>query len=108
MGSFRRTGRACNYSPLVREATSWGSVDERLGYRNFPSYINEYRLQEMAARLLEPSLDRRSILTLALEAGVGSIGPFNRTFRNAHGMTSSEFRSWRVAPAVADAGENRT
>ena len=82
-------------------------INERLGYRNFPSYINAYRLREVAARLLEPSLDRRPILTLALEAGFGSIGPFNRAFRDAHGMTPSEFRSRRVAPAAADAGENR-
>lgn len=64
----------------------------RLGYRHFASFVNDYRLREITARLADPSLARRPILTLALEAGFGSIGPFNRLFRERHGMTPSEFR----------------
>jgi AraC-like DNA-binding protein len=64
----------------------------RLGHRHFASFVNDYRLREVVARLEDPSLSRRPILTLALEAGFGSIGPFNRLFRERHGMTPSEFR----------------
>lgn len=70
----------------------------RLGHRHFASFVNDYRLREVTARMTEPSLDRRPILTLALEAGFGSIGPFNRAFRERHGMTPSAFRDRRGAP----------
>jgi len=46
-------------------------------------------------RLSDPACDRRPILTLALEAGFGSIGPFNRAFRERHGVSPSEFRAMR-------------
>ena len=64
----------------------------QLGHRHFASFINDYRLREVLARLEDPALRRRPILTLALEAGFGSIGPFNRLFRERHGMTPSEYR----------------
>jgi AraC-like DNA-binding protein len=64
----------------------------RLGHRHFASFVNDYRLREVVARLQDPALERRPILTLALEAGFGSIGPFNRLFRETHGMTPSAYR----------------
>lgn len=78
-------------------------VHERLGHRNFAAYVNEYRLEEVAARLRDPLLARRPILTLALEAGFGSIGPFNRAFRGRYGITPSAFRA--QVPGAGDAGE---
>jgi AraC-like DNA-binding protein len=68
-------------------------INQRLGYRNFPMYVNERRLQEVEQRLGDPSCEGRPILTLALEAGFGSIGPFNRAFRERHGVTPSDFRA---------------
>lgn len=68
-------------------------IHDRLGCRNFAAFVNEYRLREVHERLSDPSLDRRPILTLALEAGFGSVGPFNRLFRDRYGMTPSEFRA---------------
>lgn len=67
-------------------------IHERLGHRNFAAYVNEYRLREVEVRLRDPQWARRPILTLALEAGFGSIGPFNRAFRDRHGVTPSEYR----------------
>lgn len=64
----------------------------RLGHRHFASFVNDYRLREVMARLQDPALERRPILTLALEAGFGSIGPFNRLFRETYGMTPSAYR----------------
>jgi len=32
------------------------------------------------------------VLTLALDAGFNSLGPFNRAFKAATGLTPSEFR----------------
>ncbi|HEY0821167.1 MAG TPA: helix-turn-helix domain-containing protein [Rhizobacter sp.] len=76
-------------------------INQRLGYRNFPTYLNEQRLQEVEARLADPACDGRPILTLALEAGFGSIGPFNRAFRDRHGVTPSDFRAARKRAAAS-------
>lgn len=72
----------------------------RLGHRHFATFVNDYRLQEVTARMADPALNRRPILTLALEAGFGSIGPFNRFFRERHGMTPSEFRERCLAASA--------
>lgn len=73
----------------------------RLGHRHFASFVNDYRLREVTARMADPALNRRPILTLALEAGFGSIGPFNRFFRERYGMTPSEFRERCMANSVS-------
>jgi AraC-like DNA-binding protein len=64
-------------------------INQELGYRNFNDFLHHYRLQEAAARLASEDLP---ILTIALECGYGSIGPFNRAFRQRMGMTPSEYR----------------
>lgn len=67
-------------------------IRERLGHRHFAAFVNRYRLDEVERRMADPAAARRPILTLALEAGFGSIGPFNRAFRDRHGITPTEFR----------------
>lgn len=68
-------------------------INERLGHRNFAAFVNEYRLREVSERLADRAVDRRPILTLALESGFGSIGPFNRAFRDRFGVTPTQFRA---------------
>jgi AraC-like DNA-binding protein len=65
-------------------------INQQLGYRNFNHFLHHYRLQEAAPRLAAEDLP---ILTIALESGYGSIGPFNRAFRERFGMTPTEFRA---------------
>lgn len=76
-------------------------IHERLGHRNFAAYVNEMRLDEVAGRLADPQLARRPILTLALEAGFGSIGPFNRAFRDRYGVTPTAYRATALDPVGA-------
>jgi AraC-like DNA-binding protein len=71
------------------EAALRGLINQELGYRNFNDFLHHYRLQEAAVRLATQDLP---ILTIALECGYGSIGPFNRAFRQRLGMTPSEYR----------------
>ena len=71
------------------EASLRSLINQELGYRNFPDFLHHYRLQEAAARLVAEDLP---ILTIALDCGYGSIGPFNRAFRQRFAMTPSEFR----------------
>ena len=65
-------------------------INQQLGYRNFNDFLHHYRLQEAAPRLQAEDLP---ILTIALESGYGSIGPFNRAFRQHFGMTPTEYRA---------------
>ena len=77
-------------------------INRQLGYRNFAAFINEHRLREVEQRLADPSCDRRPILTLALEAGFGSIGPFNRSFKDRQGVTPRAFRELRRGAPPAE------
>lgn len=67
-------------------------INRRLGHRNFSAFLNGHRLAEVRAALADPSKADRPVLTLALEAGFGSIGPFNRAFKAETGLTPTEFR----------------
>jgi AraC-like DNA-binding protein len=72
------------------EATLRSLINQHLGYRNFNDFLHHHRLQEAASRLTSEGLP---ILTIALECGYGSIGPFNRAFRQRFGMTPTEYRA---------------
>lgn len=68
-------------------------INGQLGHRNFAAFLNGYRLAEVKAALLDPDQKDVPILTIALDAGFGSLGPFNRAFREAEGCTPSAFRA---------------
>lgn len=67
-------------------------INGQLGHRNFAAFLNGYRLAEVKAALGDPTQKDVPIITIALDAGFGSLGPFNRAFREAEGMTPSAFR----------------
>jgi AraC-like DNA-binding protein len=72
------------------EAALRSLINQQLGYRNFNDFLHHYRLREAAERLATEDLP---ILSVALECGYGSIGPFNRAFRQRFGMTPTEYRA---------------
>ena len=69
------------------------AINRHLGYRNFNDFLHDYRLTEAAARLAEASEAHLPVLTIALECGYGSIGPFNRAFKARFGVSPSQFRN---------------
>jgi AraC-like DNA-binding protein len=75
-------------------------INQALGYRNFNSFLNDHRISEVKAALLDPAQAEVPVLTLALDAGFSSLGPFNRAFKAETGMTPSQFRRLgeRTAP----------
>jgi AraC-like DNA-binding protein len=73
------------------------TINGELGHRNFTAFLNGFRLTEVRAALADPAQRDVPILTIAIDAGFGSIGPFNRAFREAEGMTPSEYRAARLA-----------
>ena len=68
------------------------AINQGLGYRNFNSFLNHYRIAAVKAAMADPNQVRIPILTLALDAGFNSIAPFNRAFRAELDVTPSEFR----------------
>jgi AraC-like DNA-binding protein len=72
------------------------TINRAMGHRNFASFLNGYRLSEVKAALADPSQRDVPIITIALDAGFGSLGPFNRAFREAEGMTPSEYRTTKA------------
>jgi AraC-like DNA-binding protein len=67
-------------------------INQALGYRNFNSFVNHYRIAEVKAALADPRQADVPVLTLALDAGFSSLGPFNRAFKAETGVTPSEYR----------------
>jgi AraC-like DNA-binding protein len=67
-------------------------INQRMGYRNFSAFLNAHRLEQVTADLADSKRGQLPILTLALDAGFQSIGPFNRAFKSRFGMTPTEFR----------------
>lgn len=76
------------------------AINGTLGHRNFAQFLNGYRLAEVREALADPAQREVPIITIALDAGFGSLGPFNRAFREAEGVTPSEWRK----TALADSG----
>jgi AraC-like DNA-binding protein len=68
-------------------------INGQMGHRNFAAFLNGYRLAEVKTALTDPTQKDVPILTIALDAGFGSLGPFNRAFREAEGCTPSEYRA---------------
>jgi AraC-like DNA-binding protein len=67
-------------------------INRALGHRNFNSFLNDHRIAEVKAALIDPTQAEVPVLTLALDAGFSSLGPFNRAFKAETGMTPSQFR----------------
>jgi AraC-like DNA-binding protein len=74
-------------------------INRQLGHRNFSAFVNGYRLAEAEGALGDPAQADVPILTIALDAGFGSIGPFNRAFKAHAGLTPSEYRRARLEAA---------
>jgi AraC-like DNA-binding protein len=72
-------------------------INRRLGYRNFNAFLNSYRLDDVMAALADPAQEAVPILTIAMDAGFQSLGPFNRAFKAQTGTTPSEFRRLRLS-----------
>lgn len=77
------------------------AINEGLGYRNFNAFLNRYRLDEAKAALSDLSQQDVPVLTIALDAGFQSIGPFNRAFKADTGLTPTEFRRDATRPPSA-------
>jgi AraC-like DNA-binding protein len=81
-------------------------INEGLGHRNFNAFLNRYRIDEAKAALSDVSQRDVPVLTIAMDAGFQSIGPFNRAFKADTGLTPTEFRRDALAESQASASKN--
>lgn len=66
-------------------------ISAALGFANFNRLINHHRIERAKTSLSDPG-DARSILQIAFDCGFGSIGPFNRAFKDQVGTTPRDYR----------------
>lgn len=67
-----------------------------LGFGNFNQMVNQFRIEQAQQMLSDPRCDHLPVLTIALDCGFGSIGPFNRAFKAQFEMTPTAFRYSRT------------
>ncbi len=68
-----------------------------LGHRNFAAFVNARRIDAAKAALSDPANAGRTVAAIAFDLGFGSLGPFNRAFKDATGATPTEFRQQALA-----------
>lgn len=86
----------------TREQVLRRVINQGLGYRNFKDFLHAYRIREACERLRRVEDSRLPVLSIALDVGYGSIGPFNRAFKARMGMTPTHFR--QAGNAAAPSG----
>jgi len=66
-------------------------LNEKLN-KNFPYFINTYRVEEAKKILADPKQTDRKILTIAFDVGFNTKVAFNTAFKKHTNMTPSQFR----------------
>lgn len=82
----------------VSESRLRGLINEGLGYPNFSTFVNDYRIEAVKRAFQSPESAHLPILTIAMDAGFKSLSPFNKAFRQKEAVTPSEFRKTLGAP----------
>jgi AraC-like DNA-binding protein len=81
-------------------------INGGLGHRNFNAFLNGYRIAEAKAALADPAQADVPVLTIAMDAGFNSLGPFNRAFKSETGLTPSEYRRGALRTGFDDVAVN--
>lgn len=78
-------------------------INKELGYRNFNQFLNKCRIDHAAERLRNVAEQRLPISTIAMEVGYNSLSTFNKSFKQLHGLTPSEYRAQNAVDVCAGA-----
>jgi len=68
-------------------------INQTLGYKNFSTFINVYRISAIKEAFRNSDNKHIPILSIALDHGFNSLSPFNRAFKKIEGITPTEFRN---------------
>ena len=66
-------------------------INEKFGL-NFFDFINQYRIEEVKAKMANPEFDNLSLLGIAFESGFNTKSAFNRVFKRMTGLTPSDYK----------------
>lgn len=72
-------------------------INSGLGFRNFATFLGQYRLAHAKAALADPNQARETILVVSYGAGFASLQTFNRVFKDVEGVTPTDFRASALA-----------
>ncbi len=75
------------------------AINQVLGHRNFAAFINSASIDAAKAKLSAPEGQESTILEIAYDVGFASLGPFNRAFRDATGLSPTDFRKKAIGAA---------
>lgn len=77
-------------------------INQKLQYRNFNQFLNNYRIEDAARKLQNKE---NSISWIALDVGYASLSVFNKAFRERFDMTPTAYRNTAALPGNSDQGE---
>ena len=66
-------------------------LNERLK-RNFYTFINEYRIEEVNKRIVKKTYDKLTIIAIAYDCGFNSKSSFHTAFKTITGLTPSQYK----------------
>lgn len=67
-------------------------INDHLGFRNFAAFVNAHRIEAAKTLLGDPAHARQTVAAIAFDLGFGSLGPFNRAFKEVAGITPTQWR----------------
>jgi len=73
-------------------------INQALGHRNVNAFLNAYRIEDAKRALRDPARAEVPVLTIAMDVGFQSIGPFNRAFKADTGVTPTDYRRSSAPP----------
>jgi AraC-like DNA-binding protein len=75
-------------------------INQGLGYRNFPAFVNSYRLDHARGALADPARGRETVLAIAYESGFSALQTFNRVFKEAEQEAPTRYRERQLREAA--------
>lgn len=70
--------------------------------KNFFTFVNEFRIEEVKRKLADPAFDHLTILGIAYDCGFNSKSSFNNIFKQYTGSTPSEYKKQVMKMRVVD------
>lgn len=68
-------------------------INTQLGYANFSTYLNTFRIEAVKQAFTRPEAQHLPILNIAMESGFNSLSTFNSAFKALEGVTPSAYRN---------------